>query len=1214
MAFVHLHNHTEYSLLDGACRIEELVKCASEAGQTALAITDHGVMYGAVEFYRACRKYGIKPIIGCEVYVARRSRFDKDGKKDLSGYHLILLCKNEKGYKNLISLVSSSYTEGFYGKPRIDTELLASHSEGLVALSACLAGAIPQMILSGMFDEAKRYALGMKKIFGDDFFLEIQNHGLDAEKQVALAIRDMSNELSIPMVATNDTHYVKRSDADIHKVLLCIQTNSSVGEEGTFGFSGSEYYYKTETEMRNLFSDYRSACDNTVRIAEMCNFDFEFGQTHLPAFVPENGESCREYLRTCTYLGFNKKIEDGLITFDTKPRNVYIDRIEYELSVIDKMGFNDYFLIVRDFVGFAKSNKIPVGPGRGSGAGSLVAYCVGITDIDSIKYDLLFERFLNPERVSLPDFDIDFCYNRRDEVIEYVKRKYGKDHVAQIVTFGTMAARASVRDVGRALGMPYSEVDKIAKLIPHDINATLESALKKKALSEIYESDDNVKKLIDTAMRLEGMPRNASTHAAGVVITEEPTSEYVPVSMNGDNIVTQYDMTTDAELGLVKFDFLALRNLTIIDNAVKLIKRKNPRFEIEKADTGDSSVYSMISSGYTCGIFQLERRGMTNMLMRLKPEKFDDIIAAIALYRPGPMDNIPTYIARRHGREKIVYDTEMLAPVLDPTYGCIVYQEQVMEIFRRLADYSFARADIVRRAMAKKKTEVMMREREAFVLGSARNGIDKNIANKIFDDMANFAKYAFNKSHAAAYAMVSFRTAYLKANYPSEYMASLLSSVLGDAVKVNEYIAECTRMKIRVLPPDINKSYSDFTVCEDGSVRFGLLALKNVGKQFIDEVISERERGKFTDFEDFITRISVREINRKQIESLIKSGSLDSLGVYRSRLLASYELLIDEVMQRNRSNIGGQIDIFSLGAGKEEKIEKSGFKYPELPEFPFSELMRFEKESSGMYFSGHLLDEYSEYISLLQPDKISDIISVCDANGDDEGENPAKEDNYFSEYGKEYPESNEAEKGDATARYHDKSVVSVIGFITAKSVKRTKNGTDMCFVTVEDTQADIEVVVFPRQYEKYSSAIYVGNAVLIKGTLSVSEDEKAKILASGIEPAKKNGFDRKTAYADKETAKDKQEMNIAAAAANVSDNGDGSVTEKTLYVKVPSTEDDICKKVIEFFSHHRGNDRLMIYDNKNKKYFRVNTHGVDISDKTLTEVRAIAGDCNVVVR
>ncbi|MDY3846139.1 MAG: DNA polymerase III subunit alpha [Eubacteriales bacterium] len=1196
MAFVHLHNHTEYSLLDGACRIEELVRAASESGQKALAITDHGVMYGAVEFYRKCKEYGIKPIIGCEVYVARRSRFDKDGKKDLSGYHLILLCKNETGYKNLISLVSSSYTDGFYGKPRIDIELLSSHSEGLIALSACLAGAIPQMILSGMFDEAEKYALVMKEIFGNDFFLEIQNHGLDAEKQVAGVIRDMSEKLGIPMVATNDVHYVRRSDADIHKVLLCIQTNSAVGEEASFGFSGSEYYYKTEAEMRNLFADYPLSCDNTVKIADMCNFDFEFGKTHLPSFVPDNGESCREYLRSLTYSGFNKKVAAGLIYFDKIQRSVYIDRIEYELSVIDKMGFNDYFLIVRDFVGYAKDNKIPVGPGRGSGAGSFVAYCIGITDIDSIKYDLLFERFLNPERVSLPDFDIDFCYNRRDEVIEYVKRKYGKDHVAQIVTFGTMAARGAIRDVGRALGMPYSEVDKIAKLIPRDINATLKSALKSKSLSELYDSDENVKKLVDTAMKLEGMPRNASTHAAGVVITERPTREYVPVSMNGDNIVTQYDMTTDADLGLVKFDFLALRNLTIINDAVKLIKKKNPNFEIEKIDTENPAVYDMISSGYTCGVFQLEKRGMTNMLMRLKPERFDDIIAAIALYRPGPMDNIPTYIARRHGKEKIVYDTDMLAPILSPTYGCIVYQEQVMEIFRRLAGYSFARADIVRRAMAKKKTDVMMREREEFISGAANNGISESVANKIFDDMASFAKYAFNKSHAAAYALVSFRTAYLKANYPGEYMASLLTSVLGDTVKVNEYISECSRLKIRVLPPDINESFSDFTVSEGGAIRFGLLAIKNVGKQFIDEVISERSYAKFADFEDFITRISIREINRKQIESLIKSGALDSLGVYRSRLLASYELLIDEVQQRNRSNIGGQIDIFSMG-GK-DKIEKKGFEYPNLPEFPFSELMRFEKESTGMYFSGHLLDEYSEYISLLQPDKISDIISISDeSDGDNLQDNSSGYTSDFSEYGKGFSYDND-KKSIENGRYHDKSEVSVIGFITARSVKRTKNGADMCFITVEDTDAEAEVVVFPRQYEKYASQIFVGNAVCVKGTLSVGEEEKTKILASYIESARKNGTEKNNALGSNPTTGN-----------NTKDDG-----EKTLYIKVPSTENRICDILLEFFSSHKGKNRLMFYDTKNKKYFKVNISGVDVSNKTIDEISRIVGSDNVVVK
>ena len=1151
-SFAHLHVHTEYSLLDGACRIKELVDKASAEGHTSLAITDHGVMYGAVEFFRACKEKNIKPIIGCEVYVARRTRFDKDGKRDSSGYHLVLLCKDKIGYSNLISLVSKSYTEGFYTKPRIDMELLRRHSKGLIALSACIAGAVPQLILSGMYEDAEKHALEMRSIFGDDYYLEVQNHGLDSEKTVNSALLELSKRTDIPLVATNDVHYINRSDAEIHQVLLCIQTNSNLDDENAFSFTGSEYYYKSSSEMQEQFKAYPNACENTVKIADKCNFEFDFGKTHLPEFKCPNGEKCVDYLRKKTFEGFEIKKQKGLVDLINHTESEYIDRLNYELSVIDSMGFNDYFLIVRDFVGFAKENGIPVGPGRGSGAGSLVAFCVGITDIDSIKYDLLFERFLNPERVTLPDFDIDFCFNRRDEVIDYVKRRYGEDHVAQIVTFGTLAARAAVRDVGRAMGMPYADVDRVAKMIVQDPHATLDDALKNKELKALYDSDEKVKKLIDTAKKLEGMPRNASTHAAGVVITEMPTEHYVPVSLNGDNIVTQYDMNTDADLGLVKFDFLALRNLTIIDDAVRAIKKKSPDFDIEKIPMDDKKSFELLSLGYTSGIFQLEKGGMTKMLTRLKPERLEDVIAAIALYRPGPMDNIPTYIARRHGEERVEYDTPLLSRVLDVTYGCIVYQEQVMEIFRLLAGYSFARADLVRRAMAKKKHDVMLRERDDFVKGSAERGISSAVANKIFDDMVSFANYAFNKSHAAAYATVSYRTAYLKAHYPCEYMSALLTSVLGDTAKIQEYIAECTRLGIQVLPPDINESGVDFTVCGQNKIRFGLFALKNVGRQFLDAVISKRCERPFESFEDFVSRMSGSELNKRQVESLIKSGAFDSLGVYRSRLLSSFEVIIAQKADKSRNAIGGQMDIFSFAEGA---IEETAFSYPDIPEFPFTVLMRLEKESSGMYFSGHLLDGFSGSIGKIKYTKISDIVSTSDTDNDTDA-----------------------------ITFNDKDFVSIVGIVTSKTVKETRGGADMMFVTVEDRYADIEVVVFPKQFEKYSSLLSVGNAVHIKGNVSLREDEAPKLLLSFAEPLAENG----TAKAEK--------------------------TQATVYVRVGEMNDSVCRAVLELATTNKGESELVFFSLKEKKYYNAKGYKISLDEETKRALHSIAGEKNVAVR
>ena len=896
--FVHLHLHSEYSLLDGACRISDIPMAAKAEGHTAVAITDHGVLYGALRFYKACRAAGVKPIIGCEVYVARRSRFDKEGKQDSSGYHLVLLVKNEAGYRNLIHLVSLGFTEGFYSRPRIDMELLKQHSGGLVALSGCVAGHIPQLILSGDMEGAQAVAQKMRDIFEpNSFYLEIQNHGIADEKTVREAIRNISEKTGIPMVATNDVHYIRKADSEAQAALMCIQTGSTLSDGRPFGFEQDEFYYKSTAEMERLFEGYPGAVENASRIADLCDFNFTFGELALPVYKTE-GITPQKELRCLALEGFERLRRADKLSLSLYSEADYLTRMDYELSVIHQMGFDEYFLIVSDFVGYAKRNGIPVGPGRGSGAGSLVAYFVGITDVDSLRYDLLFERFLNPERVSMPDFDIDFCYNRRDEVIDYVRKKYGEERVAQIITFGTLAARAVVRDVGRVLGLPYRDVDEIAKLIPHAQGVTIRDALKGKELLERYEESEEIRRLLDVAMSLEGMPRHASTHAAGVVITENTVDSYVPVALNGDAPVTQYDMDAIAELGLVKFDFLGLRYLTILSDAEREIQNQNPDFSLDTIPLDDASVYRMIGEGDTSGLFQLESGGMRQMLMQLQPQSIEDIIAAIALYRPGPMDSIPTFIARKHGKEAVRYDVKETERILSVTYGCIVYQEQVMQIFRTLAGYSLARADLVRRAMAKKKADVLEAERESFLNGCAQNGISEDIAGKIFDDMESFASYAFNKSHATAYAMITYRTAYLKKHYPAEYLCALLTSVLGNAPKVSEYIAEASKRGIRVLAPDINQSEMYFHVC-GRDIRFGLLALKNVGVSFAAALIKERKQnGPYRSFEGFLSRVSERELGRRQVEALIKSGALDSLGVYRSRLLATYEMQIENILAK----------------------------------------------------------------------------------------------------------------------------------------------------------------------------------------------------------------------------------------------------------------------------------------------------------------------------
>ena len=1150
--FVHLHLHSEYSLLDGACRISQIPAAARAAGHTAVAITDHGALYGAVRFYKACVAQGVRPIIGCEVYVARRSRFDKEGKQDTSGYHLILLAKNETGYRNLIRMVSLGYTEGFYSRPRVDKSLLRAHHEGLVALSGCVAGEIPQRVLEGDMAGAEALALEMRDIFGEDsFYLEVQNHGIPEEKTVRDALKEISDKTGIPLVATNDVHYLRRADSDMQAALMCIQTGTVLSDGRPFGFEQDEFYYKTTDEMLRLFPDMPEAVYNTQRIADACRFDFTFGHFSLPVF-PLSGTTPKDELRRLCEEGFSRARAENRLSLTEHDEAEYKERMEYELSVIHKMGFDEYFLIVRDFVAYAKEKGIPVGPGRGSGAGSLVAYFVGITDVDSLKYHLLFERFLNPERISMPDFDIDVCYNRRDEVIEYVKEKYGTDRVAQIITFGTLAARAAVRDVGRVLGMAYKDVDEIAKLIPREPGVTIQDALKGSALKNKYEESEEVRRLIDISMSIEGMPRHASTHAAGVVITEHAVHDYVPLATNGEAIVTQYDMDAVAELGLVKFDFLGLRYLTILSDAAKEIREKEPSFSLDTIPEDDEATYRMIGEGDTLGVFQLESGGMRQMLMQLLPASLEEITAAIALYRPGPMEAIPTFIARKFGREAVTYELPALESILSVTYGCIVYQEQVMQIFRALAGYSLAKADLVRRAMSKKKADVLEAERQSFLSGCAERGVPSATAEHIFDEMASFASYAFNKSHATAYSVTTYRTAYLKRHYPAEYLCALLTSVLGNAPKIAEYIGEAHGRGIRVLPPDINESRVYFHV-HDNNIRFGLLALKNVGLHFVEQIIAEREKGgPFTSFDSFLSRMSGGDLGKRQVEALIKSGAFDSFGVYRSQLLAVCEERIEQLLAKKRGNLTGQMDMFSsLG----EDVGGMSQDYPSIPEFSTRELLLLEKESSGMYFSGHLLDDYKKDIESKHPVEISDILSSFEEEGD-------------------------------SKRFGDRETVTVCGMITAKTVKNTRAGAQMAFLTVEDRYAEMEVVVFPKQYSAYADLLLADTAVSVTGSLSEREDEPVKLIASSLSALRTNS-----------------QMEVGEPA---------SQKKKKLYLRVDSLSSPQTKEAMAVLRLSPGENEVLFFEKASGKYVKPKGILTDGKDMTLGALRALLGAENVV--
>ncbi len=1074
--FVHLHLHSEYSLLDGACRIADIPARVKACGHDAVALTDHGVMYGAVAFWEACRKAGVKPIIGCEVYVAPGSRFDKTGLQSREGSagaysHLVLLCENMEGYRNLMTLSSLGFTEGFYGRPRVDMELLRKYHGGLIALSACLSGDIPRRLLSGDYDGAYAAAKSMVEIFGEgNYYIELQNHNLPEERQILPALLRLSRETEIPMVATNDCHYLRREDAYKQEILTCIQTARTVEEGSGVGLATDEFYYKDTGEMEMLFSRYPGAIENTVRIAERCSVEFDFTATHLPKFPCPDGLSAGDYLARLTAEGFERRVRNGQITFRADPARTeaaYRERMDYELGVIARMGYDDYFLIVQDYVNFAKSKGIPVGPGRGSGAGSLVAFCIGITEVDSIAFDLLFERFLNPERISMPDFDVDFCYTRRDEVIAYVVEKYGRDHVSQIITFGTLAARAAIRDVGRAMGMSYADVDVVARAVPHELGITIADALRLSDLKTLYEGSESVKKLVDTAAALEGMPRNASVHAAGIVITDRPVSEFVPLAVNNGTTVTQYDMDTVAKLGVLKFDFLGLRYLTIMHDAEEQVKEADPAFSLDSLPLDDRETYELISRGQTLGVFQLESGGMRQMLMNLKPTDIGDIEAAIALYRPGPMEAIPRYIACREDPQKVTYPSPLLEPVLASTYGVTVYQEQVMSIFRVMAGYTYGHADIVRRAMSKKKASVLEAERADFVAGAEKNGMTHAEADALFDDMGSFANYAFNKSHAAAYALISYRTAYLKAHHPGAYFAALLTSVLGNQPKMAEYIGECAKYNIRVLPPDINESQMNFHASKTGKggyIRYGLLALKNVGEAFLRAILAERRRAPFASFEDFLERLSGHDLNKRQVEALIKSGAFDSFPTHRAQMLAVYEYMIETLSAKSRANLEGQMDMFSMDGGA--AMPAPAFAYPDIPPYSLRERLMLEKEASGMFFSGQLLDDYGKCVRALSPTPIADLI-------------PAEED-------------------EDAVPLSDKTKVTVAGIITGVTHKTTKKEERMAFFTLEDQSGVIECLAFPKVYQRDHDIIAADEAVFVEGNLSVREEEAPKVLVTTI--------------------------------------------------------------------------------------------------------------------
>ena len=1136
--FAHLHVHSEYSLLDGACRIEGLVDRVAELGQSACALTDHGVMYGVIDFYRACKAKGVHPVIGCEVYLAPHSRFDRSYVNGEWHSHLILLCENMTGYRNLIHMVSLGFAEGFYMKPRIDMDLLRQHSEGLICLSACLAGVIPRALAEGDMDGAYELCEQFLEIFDrDHFYLEVQDHGIEIQKKVNEGLFQLAEELNIGLVATNDAHYLTRKDARIQDVLMSIQMGKTVDDPTRMKFETEEFYIKDADEMAALFPNHPEALANTVKIAERCQVEFEFGKYHLPEFDVPEGYTALQYLQ--------KLCDEGFAVRYPKDDGTVRARLQYEIDMITQMGFVDYFLIVSDFIGYAKRQGIPVGPGRGSAAGSIVSYCLGITDLDPIHYSLYFERFLNPERVSMPDIDVDFCYVRRPEVIEYVTNKYGKDRVAQIVTFGTMAARGAIRDVGRALNIPYNEVDVVAKQVPNELHITIDKALAvNPELKKMYDEKPQVRELIDTARALEGMPRHASTHAAGVVITKDPVDTYVPLARNDEQMVTQFTMTTLEELGLLKMDFLGLRNLTVIADAEKMIRRHVPDFNIEKVDMSDKATYEMLGRGSTMGVFQLESVGITNVVTGLQPESIEDITAVVALYRPGPMQSIPRYIECRHHPEKVTYKHPLLEPILGVTYGCMIYQEQVMQVFQSLAGYSLGKADMVRRAMSKKKMKELEKERVNFIHGNEELGIDgavkrgvsEAVAASLFDEIMDFANYAFNKAHAVCYAVVSFRTAYLKCHYPREYMAALLTSVLDSSDKISEYIQAAREMGISVLPPDVNESYDGFSV-SGRDIRFGLAAVKGVGRSFMKQLVAERETGGlFSSFQEFCERMYDRELNRRALESLIKAGAFDSMGYRRSQLIQIVGAVVDAIAQSRKKNIEGQMDLFGMG---NDEVQDTQIALPNIPEVSKRELLAMEKETTGLYLSGHPMDEYRDLARRAQAASVRQIID------DLSGEN-------------------------AQPQYKDGMTVHLACVITAVRLKSTKNGSMMAYVTVEDESAAIELVVFPRSLQQCGAYLTEDSAVLLTGKIDAREDEAPKILLNEAQPL------TEAAVSSMQSREHPQQSVYTDAQA-------ARLAPQKLYLRIDSMQSDEWPQIKEILVTQPGDTPVYLYPTDTKK-------------------------------
>ncbi len=1159
--FVHLHVHTEYSLLDGSARITELIDEVKSMGMEAIAITDHGGMFGVIDFYKYAKKQGIKPIIGCEVYTASRTMVDKDPVKDKNQGHLVLLAKNMVGYKNMLKIVSKGYTDGFYYKPRIDSLVLEEYHEGIIALSACLAGSIQRRLLNQDYFGAKEEALKLASIFGEEhFYLELQDHGLEEQRSVNKQLLKLSKETGIPLVASNDIHYLRKEDAEVHDILLCIQTGKTVDEKERMKFPSNEFYLKSPDDMERIFPYAIEALDNTVKIAAMCNVEFDFNQIHLPNYeVPENVEP-KEYLR--------KLCLNGLIQRYGKGSDTLRERLEYELTTIENMGYVEYFLIVWDFIRYAKENEIMVGPGRGSAAGSIVAYTLGITDIDPIKYNLIFERFLNPERISMPDIDIDFCFERRQEVIDYVIRKYGKEKVAQIITFGTMAARAAIRDVGRAVNMPYAQVDTIAKQIPFQIGMTIKKALEiNKDLKEMYDSNEQAKYLIDAAKAVEGLPRHASTHAAGVVIAKKAIDEYVPLYMHDNGITTQFTMGTLEELGLLKMDFLGLRNLTVIRDAIELIERNHGmKIEFSKMEYNEKSVYDIISKGDTLGVFQLESAGMRQFMKDLKPDCFEDIIAGISLFRPGPMDSIPKYIENKNNPKKVRYLHPSLEPILNVTYGCLVYQEQVMQVVRELGGYTYGRSDLVRRAMSKKKMDVMEKERQYFIYGKKdesgnveipgciRNGVPEDAANQIYDDMIDFAKYAFNKSHAAAYAVLGYETAYLKCFYPVEFMAALLTSVMGNATKIAQYTQDCKKKNIVILSPSVNYSEAKFTV-EGEKIRFGLLAVKNVGIGVIEAIIKARkDKGVFTSFIDFCEKVEAAEINKRAIESLVKAGAFDNLGANRAQLIAIYEKVLEGIQQDRRRNLNGQFSMFqSYDEVLSDTVKDSIL--PNVAEFQSRIRLTMEKEVLGLYISGHPLAELEDEIKMISTMNTGDFL--------------------------------EAEEELERLSLKDGTFVRIAGMINHRQNKTTRNNNMMAFLTIEDLFGTVEVVVFPKIFEKYIGVLHEDNVVVVEGRLNVKEEEEPKIIADRITPLNKNI--------------DKSNYNTQLNNKNMN---------KKLYLKISKERDFslIIDRIKEALESWKGNVPVYLFlEDQNKKMQADKELWVSLNDVLLKELESILG-------